>query len=56
MSWPCVVLIAVPAWIVGSPLAWAIVTGGAIEERRDRARRQRALDELERHWEAVDEP
>lgn len=56
MSWPCVVLIAVPAWIVGSLLAWAIVAGGAIEELRDRARRQRALDELERHWEAVDEP
>lgn len=51
MNWPCVVLIAVPAWLVGSLLAWAVVAGGAIEERRDRERRARAVEELEKRWE-----
>lgn len=45
-----VAAIAVPAWLVGSLIAWAIVAGGAIEERRDRARRRRALAELEKRW------
>ncbi len=45
-----VAAIAVPAWLIGTLLAWAVVAGGAIEDRRDRARRQRALDELERTW------
>lgn len=51
VTWPCVVAIAVPAWLVGTLAAWAIVAGGAIEERRDRERRRRALEELERQWE-----
>jgi len=52
VTWPCVVAIAVPAWAVGCLMAWAVVAGGVLEERRDRERRRRAVEELEKRWEA----
>ena len=52
VSWLCIAAIAVPAWLLGTFAAWAIVAGGAIEERRDRERRRRALEDLERQWES----